>query len=72
MPIRLRKLVGTLILLIYLTLYIAGAVMVGEMIPRATVWEILYFMVAGIVWIIPLRPLFRWMNGFYERGAPQG
>jgi hypothetical protein len=25
--------------------------------------QILFYLVAGIVWILPLKPLIRWMNG---------
>jgi len=58
-----RKLITMLILLLWLFAWIVGASMIGS---RMTEWnqliQLVFYIVAGIGWIFPLRPLFRWMN----------
>ncbi len=59
----MRKAIACLIVLIYLTLWIILASIVGS---KTTDWpmmgQIVFYIIAGIGWIFPLRPLFRWMN----------
>ncbi len=58
-----RKPAGMLGLLAYIALY---AILVSAFaeslaaLPKAL--ELLAYLVAGIIWIAPLRPLFLWMN----------
>lgn len=63
-----RKALGCAFLLLYLTLYIVFAAALGIWLaPRLPVWaELIYYAVAGIVWALPLKPMFDWM----KRGAP--
>ncbi len=67
MDTRTRKAIGCYGLLAYLALYAALAASLGvALAPALPTWaELIYYAVAGILWIFPLRPLFRWMN----RGA---
>lgn len=58
-----RNLIGLIILIIGLVLY-AGfigwlAEVIGEM-PLAI--ELVYYVIAGIVWIFPVRHLMKWMT----------
>jgi hypothetical protein len=64
MQMRTRKALGTFGLLVYLALYAAGAATIGSaLIPILPAWaELVFYAVAGIIWIFPLRPLFRWMT----------
>lgn len=53
-------------------LIIAGwAVIVASIAPLldgAPRWVlVIYYLVAGIVWVLPLKPLLRWMAGGRER-----
>lgn len=59
-----RKAIGSFALIAYMTAFIALAVLIGERIlpPRPGLWHLLYFVVAGVVWVAPLKPLFAWMN----------
>lgn len=63
MPTRLRKLVGSVAILVFLGAYvgIAGALYVR--IPPGPLFTLAYFAVVGIAWGLPLIPLIRWMNG---------
>jgi hypothetical protein len=67
MNIRTRKAVGCLALLAYLALYAVLAASLGvALAPALPTWaELVFYAIAGIVWIFPLKPLFAWMN----RGA---
>ena len=67
MEMRTRKAVGCFVLLAYIAVYAILAATLGSalatMIPT---WaQLVYYAIAGIVWIFPLKPLFAWMN----RGA---
>ena len=64
---RTRKALGCFVLLAYLALYAALAATLGAYIlAHAPHWAaLIYYVVAGIIWVLPLKPLFAWMN----RGA---
>lgn len=64
MNIRTRKAVGCLGLLAYLALYAVLAASLGVALASVLpTWaELVFYAVAGIVWIFPLKPLFAWMN----------
>lgn len=54
-------------MMVYITLYAFLAAGVMAMWERPSVLvELALYMVLGIVWILPLKPLFKWMG----RGAP--
>lgn len=58
-----RKALGSLGLLLYLFMYVVLAVTLGERLHDLSWWvPALYYTAAGFAWVIPLRPLFRWMN----------
>ena len=60
----MRKPLTALILLVYIFAYAILAATVGG---KITGWvQMPFYIVAGIVWIFPLKPLFAWMN----RGTP--
>jgi hypothetical protein len=64
MNMRTRKAIGCFGLLAYLGLYAALAVMLGAALTeRIPTWaQLAYYAIAGVIWIIPLKPLFSWMN----------
>jgi hypothetical protein len=59
-----RKAIGCGGLLVYLGAYAAGAATLGTLIaPALPAWGgLAYYAVAGVIWILPLKPLFGWMN----------
>ncbi len=59
---RLKKLLSIFILLPGFFLYIIVAITLAEFIPANKFLQIVYFAIAGIVWIFPLKPLFLWIN----------
>lgn len=64
MNARTRKAFGCFLLLAYLGLYAALAATLGGYIwTHAPNWAALvYFALAGVVWVLPLKALFGWMN----------
>jgi hypothetical protein len=64
MNMRTRKALGCAGLLAYLAAYVGLAVAVGA--TYAVTWppwaQFLFYAVAGVIWIAPLKPLFEWMN----------
>lgn len=61
---RMRKFIGAVIILIYVSLYalIAMAIAQGRLQDAAKLWQGVYYLVAGVGWILPLMPLIRWME----------
>ena len=67
---RIKKLIGTIIILIWLPIYALLAMGVGvHILPRAD-WlvELLYYAVAGTLWIVPIGLMLPWMHR--EPGRP--
>lgn len=63
LPPGARKALGSLAILVWLTVYIVVAVMIGERLHGLpAIAPLLFYAVAGVGWVIPLRGLFRWMN----------
>ena len=64
MDTRSRKALGCAVLLIYLSAYAAAAATLGAaLLPMLPAWgEFAYYAVAGLIWIVPLKPLFAWLN----------
>lgn len=63
MTIRTRKLVGTLLLLVFLVLYALMAMLAAVVLQVRDSWiiELAYYAIAGLAWVIPAGLLIRWM-----------
>jgi len=59
----LRKPAGIFLLLLLILVWAVAVASVAEALPPLS-WplEALFFVVAGIAWILPLKPLLRWME----------
>jgi hypothetical protein len=64
MPIRLRKFIGAFALIILVTVWSLLAMAVAQFpaIRANGVIEVLYYVVAGLGWVLPAMPLVRWMS----------
>jgi hypothetical protein len=64
MPIRIRKLVGAvaLIALVLTWTLLAMAVAQFPVVKAYGLLETLYYVVAGLGWVLPAMPLIRWMS----------
>lgn len=64
MTLRTRKLVGAIALLVYLALYALAAMMVAIalQVNGSKLAEIIYYPVAGLLWVLPAMWLVKWMQ----------
>jgi hypothetical protein len=64
----LRKIAGILIIV---GLILIWAVLVASLAPIVGKWPIVvqgaFYLIVGIVWIVPLKPLIRWIETGYWR-----
>ena len=58
-----RKLFGTVVLLAFLAVYIliAAAIGSGRISEARGAFQFVYFLVAGLLWVVPAALLIRWM-----------
>ncbi len=65
MSIRLRKLIGAVALILLVTSWVLIAMALAQFpVIRANgVIEAIYYVLAGLGWVLPAMPLVRWMNG---------
>ncbi len=63
MPRSRRRLIASIVVMLFLGLWIWGAGTIGTQLATAPKWaSLLFFVVAGIGWAVPLKPVFTWMN----------
>ena len=64
MPPRLRKLIGTVLIIILVLVYALVATTVASATLGASPWYIhlLYFAVTGLLWILPAMLIIKWME----------
>jgi len=64
MRARTKKLIGTLLLIVWLPIYALLAARVGiGVLPHAdTILRFLYYLFAGTLWIVPVGLLLPWMH----------
>ncbi len=73
MTLRTRKLVGSIVLTLWMIVFALIAMAAIAMLPeRMPVWlEPVVYCVLGFAWILPLKPLFIWMGKGRDTSAPQ-
>jgi predicted lysophospholipase L1 biosynthesis ABC-type transport system permease subunit len=64
MPVRLRKFLGAIALFVLVIAWALVAMAVAQfpVIRYNTVLSILYYVIAGLGWILPAMPLVSWMS----------
>lgn len=65
MPVRLKKLIGTVILILLVLFYALFATAVATLyLPRSgALVHLAYFLFTGVLWVVPAMLLIRWMAG---------
>ncbi|WP_230532891.1 DUF2842 domain-containing protein [Microvirga roseola] len=63
MGIRTRKLIGTVVMIAFICFYalFAMAVAEGRITAAPKLVQTFAYMVLGLIWVVPLMPLIRWM-----------
>ena len=63
MPRPQRRIIASIILLLFLAFWVWGAATIGSQLNSAPKWlTLIFYLVAGIGWAVPLKPVFNWMN----------
>ena len=64
MPIRLRKLIGAVVLIVLVVTWalVAMALAQSPVIKANGLVEAIYYVVAGLGWVLPAMPLIKWMS----------
>ena len=62
MPVS-RPLAATLMGIGFVIAYVAVAISLPAVLPKNWVFQALYFLVAGVVWVFPIRWLMLWSVG---------
>ena len=64
MPIRLRKLIGTVMLLVLVIVWALVAMALAQLpaIRDNAVLSVVYYVIAGLGWVVPAMPIVPWMS----------
>jgi hypothetical protein len=64
MPVRIRKLIGAVALLLLVTVWALLAMALAQSVLLSTSGALatLYYVVAGLGWVLPAMPLIKWMS----------
>jgi hypothetical protein len=64
MPIRLRKLIGAVVLIVLVLTWalVAMALAQSPLVKANGLIEVIYYVVAGLGWVLPAMPLVKWMS----------
>jgi hypothetical protein len=65
MPLRLKKLIGTVLLVALVIVYaiVATAFAVAQLAESGPVVHFLFFLFSGLLWVLPAMLLIKWMAG---------
>lgn len=65
MPRRLRKFLGTVVILVFVLVYAVVAMALAEsrVVDAPKLVQTLVYFLLGIGWVLPMLPLVRWMEG---------
>ena len=75
MPVRLKKLIGTVLIVALVVIYALLATTIATYRLADAAWyvHLLYFLVTGVLWVVPAMFIIRWMErpprGRGETGA---
>jgi predicted membrane channel-forming protein YqfA (hemolysin III family) len=59
----MRKPIAMLIVCLFMAGYAALAATIGTMlVEKSRILQLLFFAVAGVLWVFPLKPLMDWMK----------
>lgn len=62
MPLRLKKLLGTIMLIVLVCIYalVATTVAVARLADSGPLAHFLFFLISGLAWILPAMLIIRW------------
>lgn len=65
MPVRLKKLIGTILLVVLVIVYavLATAFATARLAESGPLVHLAYFFFSGLLWILPAMVIIKWMAG---------
>lgn len=65
MTIRQRKLIGAVLLLLLVIVWSLAGVAVAQapVLANSRGWQFVFYIIAGLGWVLPAMPLIKWMSG---------
>ena len=64
---RLRKLIGGVALLVFVFVYAIAAIIIAGLLPNNRAIQMVYFVVVGLAWGLPILPLLSWMDKGFKK-----
>lgn len=63
MPVRLKKLIGTVLLIVLVVIYalVATTIASARLAEAGALAHLAYFFLTGLLWILPAMLIIRWM-----------
>ncbi len=63
MPVRLKKLIGTVLLVLLVIVYaiVATIVAVAQLSESGPLAHLLFFLLSGLVWVLPAMGIIKWL-----------
>ncbi len=59
----MRKLLGAVAMIVWLLAYVAVAAVLGDrVLHEHWLLQVIFFPIAGLGWVVPLKPLLKWMH----------
>jgi hypothetical protein len=62
MTARARKAIGSLVIVLFVALYAFLVTTIGDHVSKAWWAQLLYYLIGGTAWGLPILPLMAWMN----------
>jgi hypothetical protein len=62
MPLRLKKMLGSLFICVFVLFWVWAAASLSVFVPDNKVAELLFYAVAGLGWGLPILPILSWME----------
>lgn len=61
---RIKKLIGSVILIVFVAVYALGVMALAQPVLRNAngITSLAFYVVAGLAWVIPVLPLIAWME----------
>ncbi len=71
MPIRIKKLIGTVLLIVLVLVYAFAATVVAmaQFAESGPLVHFLFFLFSGLLWILPAMLIIKWMVGAPKAGS---
>jgi hypothetical protein len=66
---RLRSFIGTILIIVLVITYALGATTIATLTLATSPWwvHLLYFLLSGLLWILPAMLIIKWMAGARPR-----